>query len=54
MFVALPAYVLVAMRAVYRQNWIKTLVKFVLLSLGYLLLFSLCFLGTTLVALWLL
>jgi len=51
---ALLAYGLTAMRAVYKQNWGKTLVKSTLLCIGYVFLLSLCIVGTTLVALWLL
>ena len=50
---ALYVYVLVAMRVVYKQNWGKTLVKFHLLVIGYVVLLSLCIAGTTLAALWL-
>ena len=50
----LPVYVALAMRAVYKQGWHKTLTKFVLLGLGYVVLLVLCFTGTALVALWLL
>ena len=50
-FLALPAYVLVAMRVVYRQGWPKTLLKFTLLGTGYFVLLSLCIGGTVLVAL---
>ena len=50
----LPVYVALALRAVYKQGWPKTLVKFCLLGLGYVVLLALCFVGTTLVALWLL
>jgi len=51
---AVPIYTALALRAVYKQGWPKTLVKFSLLGLGYVILLSLCFAGTTLVALWLL
>ncbi len=51
---ALPVYVALAPRAVYKQGWPKTLTKFALLGLGYVFLLALCFAGTTLVALWLL
>ena len=51
---ALFVYVVAALRVVYKQNWPKTLIKFCLLGLGYVLLLALCFVGTTLVALWLL
>lgn len=51
---ALPVYVALALRAVYRQGWPKTLTKFVLLGLGYVILLALCFTGTAFVALWLL
>ncbi len=51
---ALAVYVAVALRAVYTQGWPKTLTKFVLLGLGYIVLLALCFADTTLVALWLL
>ena len=50
----LLVYVLTAMRVVYKQGWSKTLLKFSLLSTGYVTLLTLCFAGTTLVALWLL
>ena len=50
----LPVYVALAMRAVYKQGWPKTLLKFCLLGLGYVVLLVLCFTGTALVALWLL
>ena len=50
----LPVYVALALRAVYKQGWPKTLLKFALLGLGYVLLLALCFAGTTLVALLLL
>ncbi len=50
----LPVYVALAMRAVYKQGWPKTLLKFVLLGLGYVVLLFFCFTGTALVALWLL
>ena len=39
------------MRVVYKQSWAKTLVKFSLLGLGYVLLLSLCIAGTALAAL---
>jgi len=51
---ALPVYVAAALRAVYKQGWPKTLLKFTLLGLGYVLLLALCFVGTTVVALLLL
>lgn len=51
---ALLVYVVVALRVVYKQGWLKTLTKFSLLGLGYTVLLALCFVGTTLVALWLL
>lgn len=51
---ALPVYFIAALRAVYKQGWPKTLTKFALLGLGYVLLLALCFVGTTLVALLLL
>ena len=50
----LPIYFIAAMRAVYKQGWPKTLTKFFLLVLGYVILLALCFTGTTFVALWLL
>ena len=50
----LPVYFIAAMRAVYRQGWPKTLLKFCLLGLGYVILLAFCFAGTTIVALWLL
>ena len=50
----LPVYILAALRAVYKQCWPKTLVKFLLLGLGYVVLLALCIGGTTLAALWLL
>ena len=53
-FLVLPVYILAAMRVVYKQGWPKTLVKFSLLSLGYVVLLSLCFAGTAIAALWLL
>lgn len=51
---ALAAYVLAAMRVVYKQSWPATLFKSSLLGLGYITLLSLCISGTLLVALWLL
>ncbi len=51
---ALLVYGLTAMRAVYKQSWGKTLVKSTLLCVGYIFLLTLCIVGTTLVALWLL
>jgi len=51
---ALLAYVFAALRAVYKQGWIKTSVKFFLLGTGYVVLLSLCIAGTALAALWLL
>ena len=51
---ALTVYVLAAMRVVYKQSWPATLFKFSLLGFGYILLLSLCIVGTLLVALWLL
>ena len=51
---ALPVYVLAALRVVYKQGWPKTLLKFALLGLGYFVLLALCFVGTALAALWLL
>ena len=51
---ALTVYVLVAMRVVYKQSWLATIGKFLLLGLGYVTLLSLCICGTLLVALWLL
>ncbi len=53
-FLVLPVYILAALRVVYKQGWIKTAVKFSLLGFGYVLLLSLCFVGTLLAALWLL
>ncbi len=50
----LCVYVAAALRAVYKQSWVKTLVKLPLLGIGYIFLLSLCIAGTTLVALWLL
>jgi hypothetical protein len=50
----LPVYVVRAMRVVYKQGWLKTLVKFGLLSFLYSLLLALCFAGTAFAALWLL
>ena len=44
----------VALRAVYKQGWPKTLVKFSLLGLGYVIPLALCLIGTALAALWLL
>ena len=51
---ALIVYILAAMRVVYKQSWPATLFKFSLLGFGYILLLSLCIVGTLLVALWLL
>ena len=51
---ALAVYVLAAMRAVYKQSWPATIVKFSLLGFGYVLLLMLCLSGTLLAALWLL
>ena len=51
-FLALLVYVVAAMRAVYKQNWGKTLGKFFLLNVGYVFLLSLCIAGTALAALW--
>ena len=51
---ALLVYGLTAMRVVYKQNWGRTLVKSALLCIGYVFLLTLCIIGTTLVALWLL
>ncbi len=50
----LPVYFVLAMRAVYKQGWPKTLTKFVLLNLGYVILLAFCLAGTAVVALWLL
>ena len=50
----LSVYILAALRVVYKQGWLKTLVKFALLGLGYSILLALCIGGTSLAALWLL
>lgn len=51
---ALWVYLLVALRVVYKQGWIKTLFKMQAILASYVLLLSLCIAGTLLVALWLL
>ncbi len=51
---ALSVYILAALRVVDKQGWLKTLVKFALLGLGYTILLALCIGGTSLAALWLL
>jgi hypothetical protein len=47
----LVLYLLVALKVVYKQSWLKTMVKFGLLSFNYLLLLVFCILGALLVAL---
>lgn len=54
LLLVLIAYVLAALRTVYKQSWLATLWKFSLLGIGYITLLSLCLAGTLLVALWLL
>ena len=51
---ALWVYLLIALRVVYKQGWIKTLFKMQAILIGYVFLLSLCITGTLLVALWLL
>jgi len=49
---ALWVYLLVALRVVYKQGWVKTWVKMQVILLSYGVLLTLCVAGTMLAALW--